>query len=83
MFYDGFEKVRLWGTDGAKIFADVFERKAGYVVMFISQAYVTKSWPQLEREAALRRMITEDREYCATSTLRRHPCPRSPRNHNL
>ena len=78
VFYDGFEKVRLWGTNGAKTFADVFEHKAGYVVMFISHAYVTKRWTQLEREAALRRMITEDREYVLPVRFDDTPVPGLP-----
>ncbi|MDE0269114.1 MAG: TIR domain-containing protein [Acidimicrobiaceae bacterium] len=63
VFYDGFERTRLWGKNGIEVFQDVFERRAGYVVMFISEEYVRKSWPRLERKAALKRMAEEDREY--------------------
>ena len=61
LFYDGFEKVWLWGKSGVETFHDVFEHRADYVVMFISDAYVTKAWPSLERRAALSRIIYEDR----------------------
>ena len=78
VFYDGFERVRLWGTDGAETFTNVFEHKAGYVVMFISEAYVRKSWPQLERKAALRRMLREDREYVLPVRFDDTPVPGLP-----
>ena len=63
LFYDRFEQARLWGRSGVEAFDDVFARRAAYVVMFISEAYVAKAWPRLERRAALSRMIQEDREY--------------------
>ena len=45
VFYDGFEKVQLWGKNGVEAFHDAFARQSAYVVMFISREYVEKAWP--------------------------------------
>ena len=63
MFYDGFEEVRLWGQNATEQFHKVFERQSAFVVMFISRAYVEKSWPRHERRSALSRMAREQSEY--------------------
>ena len=63
VFYDGFERVTLWGRSGTEAFYDAFARQSAYVVMFISSAYVSKAWPRHERQSALSRMIQEQREY--------------------
>ena len=63
VFYDGFEKVRLWGQSGAEAFHSAFAHQGDYVVMFISHAYVDKQWPRHERRSALSRMIREPGEY--------------------
>lgn len=63
VFYDGFETVNLWGRSGTEAFHETFAKESGYVVMFISQAYVTKDWPNFERQSALSRMIRERGEY--------------------
>ena len=63
VFYDGFERVRLWGRSGTEEFHKAFARQSAYVVMFISQAYVEKAWTRHERQSALSRMIHEQEEY--------------------
>lgn len=63
VFYDEFERVRLWGQNGAGAFHRAFERQADFVVMFVSQAYVEKPWPRHERRSALSRMVCEQGEY--------------------
>ena len=60
LFYDGFEKVALWGRSGTETFQGVFEQRSAYVVMFISKEYVEKSWPRHERRSALTWIIRED-----------------------
>ncbi len=62
VFYDGFETVNLWGRSGVEAFHEAFAEQSGYVVMFISDAYVSKVWPSYERRVALSRMILEQRE---------------------
>ena len=44
VFYDGFEKVPLWGRSGTEAFHEAFAQQSAYVVMFISQAFVEKAW---------------------------------------
>ena len=63
VFYDGFEKVDLWGRSAVEAFHEAFAEKSAYVVMFISEAYVSKAWPNHERRSALSRMIEEEDEY--------------------
>ena len=63
VFYDGFEKVSLWGQNGAEAFHQAFEQQAAYVVMFISQAYVDKAWTRHERRSAMSRAVGAQREY--------------------
>ena len=63
MFYDDFEEARLWGQHLSEAFHKAFEQQADFVVMFISRAYVEKSWPRHERRSALSRMVREKRGY--------------------
>ena len=63
VFFDGFEKLWLWGQDGAEAFHDIYAERTTYVVMFISKEYATKSWPRHERRSALSRMLKTEREY--------------------
>lgn len=63
LFYDGFEKVPLWGQNGVEEFHKAFAQQSAYVVMFISKDYVNKAWPRHERRSALSRMIQERDEY--------------------
>ncbi len=62
VFYDGFEKLWLWGQDGAEAFHEIYAARATYVVMFISKEYATKSWPRHERRSALSRMLKSETE---------------------
>ena len=63
VFYDDFEKARLWGQHLSEAFHKAFEQQADFVVMFISRAYVEKPWPRHERRSALSRMVREKRGY--------------------
>lgn len=59
VFYDEGETATLWGVDGIEHFSGVYGRDAFRVVMFISEAYVEKGWPTIERRAALGRLIED------------------------
>ena len=63
VFYDGFEEVALWGRSGVETFHEAFAEQSACVVMFISEAYVSKAWPNHERRSALSRMIKAKDEY--------------------
>ena len=63
VFYDEFAAVPLWGKDLVVELQDVFENRADYAVMFISEAYVEKAWPSYERKAILSRAVQKRGEY--------------------
>ena len=63
VFYDLFEQVDLWGKNLYTHLADIYQNKAHYTVMFISQHYKEKLWTNHEREAAQARAFTESAEY--------------------
>ncbi|MEK6324545.1 MAG: TIR domain-containing protein [Acidobacteriota bacterium] len=63
VFYDAFEEVNLFGKDLAAHFAGIYKDLADYCAMFISNHYVHKAWPQLERQHAQARALVERREY--------------------
>ena len=78
VFYDRFEKVRLWGRNGTEVFHEAFAQRTAYVVMFISKAYVEKAWPRHERRSALSRMVHEQREYILPVRFDDTPVPGLP-----
>src|SRR6266566_681398 len=63
LFYDAFHQTDLLGKDLTVHFAEIYKDKANYCAMFISNHYVSKTWPQFERQHALARAIVEKREY--------------------
>ena len=63
VFYDGSASVQLWGKNLAEELQDVFENRADYAVMFISEAYVEKAWPSHERQSILSRAVQNKGEY--------------------
>ena len=78
VFYDGFEEVSLWGRSGAEAFHEAFAEHSAYVVMFISEAYVSKAWPNHERRSALSRMIRRKDEYILPVRFDDAECPVCP-----
>lgn len=66
VFYDKFEEATLWGKDLYTHLRDVYENKALFTVMFISEHYRTKLWTNHERESAQSRAFEDNREYCAS-----------------
>lgn len=63
VFYDLFEEADLWGKDLYSHFSDVYQNKALFTVMFVSDAYRTKVWTNHERRSAQARAISDSREY--------------------
>ena len=78
VFYDRFKQVDLWGKSGTEVFHSIFGNQSAYVVMFISQAYVEKAWPTLERRSALSRMVQEQHECILPVRFDSTPCPGLP-----
>ncbi|WIB27872.1 TIR domain-containing protein [Curtobacterium sp. MCSS17_015] len=63
VFYDEDAKVEMWGEDLTEFFADVYERRARYAVMFVSAHYAAKAWTRHERRSVLVRAIESPTPY--------------------
>ncbi len=62
VFYDRFEQVNLWGKDLAEHLGEVYGKNSRFVVLFLSRAYASKAWPNHEKQFALGRRLSGDRE---------------------
>ncbi len=63
VFYDTDEKAELWGKDLYTHLSDVYQHRARFCVMFLSDHYARKVWTNHERRAAQARAFLEHREY--------------------
>lgn len=63
VFYDKFEETKLWGKDLYTYLRDIYQSKALYTVIFVSEAYRDKLWANHERESAQARAFAESKEY--------------------
>jgi hypothetical protein len=63
VFYDRYEKSTLWGKNLYDVLSDLYQHKAHYCVMLLSQYYSAKVWTNHEREAAQIRAVREKEEY--------------------
>src|SRR5260370_22599219 len=63
VLYDEFEEAALWGKNLYTHLRDVYENKALFTVMFISEHYKNKVWPNHERESAQARALESNQEY--------------------
>lgn len=63
VFYDKFEETNLWGKDLYGYLVDIYQNKALFTVMFVSEAYKNKLWTNHERKSAQARAFLESREY--------------------
>ncbi len=63
VFYDRFQEAKLWGKDLVAYLKKVYRDEAKYVIMFCSENYAQKNWPNHERESALERLLTGEFEY--------------------
>ncbi|GEM_PF-5086847 len=57
--YDRFNQVQAWGKDLAEHFDDIYRNQAQYCVIFISEHYAKKVWPNFEKRSALAREVIE------------------------
>lgn len=57
------EKAFLWGKNLVEHFGDLYEKKARYCVMFISEHYAVKLWTIHERRSAQARAFRSKKEY--------------------
>lgn len=63
VFYDGFEKAKLWGEDLYVYLSELYAHRARYCVMFLSEHYARKLWTNHERKAAQSRAFRENEAY--------------------
>lgn len=63
VFYDKFEETKLWGKDLYSYLIDIYQNKALFTVMFVSEAYRDKLWTNHERKAAQARAFSKSQEY--------------------
>jgi hypothetical protein len=63
VFYDGYEKAKLWGKNLYPYLSDIYQNQARYCVMLLSRHYAEKVWTNHEREAAQARAFKENMEY--------------------
>ncbi|SHJ49057.1 toll/interleukin-1 receptor domain-containing protein [Aquimarina spongiae] len=63
VFYDAFEEASLWGKNLYEYLSDIYQNKARYTVMFISNFYNEKLWTNHERVSMQARAFQESREY--------------------
>ncbi len=63
VFYDNYEKSKLWGQDLYSYLSDLYRLRSKYCVMLISKYYADKSWTNHERQAAQERAFKENRPY--------------------
>lgn len=63
VFYDEYERTRLWGKDLFQHLDDVYQNAARYCVLFASKHYAEKIWTNHELQSAQARALRENREY--------------------
>lgn len=63
VFYDLFEEESLWGKNLYDYLSDIYMNKALYTIMFISEHYANKLWPNHERQSMQARAFQESQEY--------------------
>ncbi len=63
VFYDVFEETNLWGKNLYEYLSEIYQNRARYTVMFISDFYNQKLWTNHERASMQARAFQESREY--------------------
>lgn len=63
VFYDNYEKEVLLGKNLYSYLADVYQSRARFAVVFVSEAYKKKRWTNHELEYITARKFTQDEEY--------------------
>ncbi|MBK7132424.1 MAG: TIR domain-containing protein [Bacteroidales bacterium] len=63
VFYDLFEEQNLWGKNLYEYLSDIYMNQARYTIMFISESYSKRLWPNHERQSLQARAFQENEEY--------------------
>lgn len=75
VFYDMFEEANLWGKNLYDYLSDIYQNKALYTIMFISEHYARKLWANHERQAMQARAFQENQEYILPARFDETPIP--------
>jgi hypothetical protein len=75
VFYDLFEESNLWGKNLYDYLSDIYQNKALYTIMFISEHYARKMWANHERQAMQARAFQEHQEYILPARFDETPIP--------
>jgi hypothetical protein len=57
VFYDAFERSRLWGRNLAEELYRVYANESSYILMLVSKEYIEKTWCVHERRAAFDKVM--------------------------
>lgn len=75
VFYDIFEQASLWGKNLYDYLSEIYQEKALFTIMFISQHYARKMWTNHERQAMQARAFQEHQEYVLPARFDDTPIP--------
>ena len=75
VFFDDYEKAELWGKDLYSHLDDIFQNRCTYCIIFVSEEYAKKVWPNAERESAQARALKENQEYILPVKFDSTPVP--------
>jgi hypothetical protein len=63
VFFDEYEKANLWGKNLYDHLFEIYNKRALFCIMFISEAYAKKLWTNHERSAAQAAAFSANREF--------------------
>ena len=75
VFYDLFEEASLWGKNLYDYLSEIYQDKALFTIMFISEHYARKMWTNHERQAMQARAFQEHQEYILPARFDETPIP--------
>ena len=75
VFYDDYEKGTLWGKDLYAHLTEIYQHLCEYCIIFVSQDYAAKVWPNRERQSAQARALDEKGEYILPARFDGTPLP--------
>lgn len=75
VFYDLFEEASLWGKNLYDYLSEIYQNKALFTIMFISEHYARKMWTNHERQAMQARAFQEHQEYILPARFDDTPIP--------
>lgn len=75
IFYAPFEKADLWGKSLEEQLDVIYRNLGRYCLMFISEHYAKKVWPNFERTVAMERAVQENDQYILPCRFDDTPLP--------